>query len=52
MSGAFGIITWGELGSPRQPGIYSGGGYNKVNMTAVNIVAAESNPAARSAIDH
>jgi hypothetical protein len=46
MTDAVGTITWAELGSPRQPGIYSGGGYNKVNVTAVNIAAAENNPAA------
>jgi hypothetical protein len=46
MTGAVGTITWAELGSPRQPGLYSGGGYNKVNVTAVNIAAAENNPAA------
>ena len=46
MTGAVGTITWAEFGSPRQPGRYSGGGYNKVNVTAVNIAAAENNPAA------
>jgi len=46
MADAVGTITWAELGSPKQPGIYSGGGYNKVNVTAVNIAAAENNPAA------
>ena len=50
MNDAIGTITWGELGSPTQPGIYSGGGYNKINVTAVNIAAAENNPAATCTI--
>jgi hypothetical protein len=50
MNDAVGTITWGELGNPTQPGIYSGGGYNKIAVTAMNIAAAENNPAAKCTI--